>query len=376
MELKKTHLYEYHAKHGNVVDFGGFAMPVWYQGIQVEHNAVREACGIFDTSHMGRTWAEGPDVERFLNYVVTNDVSRLDVNGGLYTVMCNPQGGIVDDLITYKASPERFLVVYNASNREKDFKWLKKNSKDFDLKLSDFSDKIAMIAVQGPKAEEMLQKMTEEDLSKVGRFEIADLTISGYKVMAARTGYTGEDGFEIFVLDCPVNQPEKALKIWNDLIENGAVPCGLGARDSLRLEAGLWLYGNDIDETTNPLEAGLRWTVKLKKEGYFIGQRAIQMMRDEGIPRTLIGIKLDERGIPRHGYEVLNVNEEVIGEVTSGGFSPTLNIGIAMAYVPPEYKEIGTDLLIRIRKNLVKGKVVKHRPFYDETKYGWKRDKS
>lgn len=376
MELKKTHLYEYHAKHGNVVDFGGFAMPVWYQGIQIEHNAVREACGIFDTSHMGRTWAEGPDVERFLNYVVTNDVSRLDVNGGLYTVMCNPQGGIVDDLITYKASPERFLVVYNASNREKDFKWLKKNSKDFDLKLSDFSDKIAMIAVQGPKAEEMLQKMTEEDLSKVGRFEIADLTISGYKVMAARTGYTGEDGFEIFVLDCPVNQPEKALKIWNDLIENGAVPCGLGARDSLRLEAGLWLYGNDIDETTNPLEAGLRWTVKLKKEGYFIGQRAIQMMRDEGIPRTLIGIKLDERGIPRHGYEVLNVNEEVIGEVTSGGFSPTLNIGIAMAYVPPEYKEIGTDLLIRIRKNLAKGKVVKHRPFYDETKYGWKRDKS
>ena len=376
MELKKTHLYEYHAKHGNVVDFGGFAMPVWYQGIQVEHNAVRRACGIFDTSHMGRTWAEGPDVERFLNYVVTNDVSRLDVNGGLYTVMCNPQGGIVDDLITYKVSPERFLVVYNASNREKDFKWLKKNSKDFDLKLSDFSDKIAMIAVQGPKAEEMLQKMTEEDLSKVGRFEIADLTISGYKVMAARTGYTGEDGFEIFVLDCPVNQPEKALKIWNDLIENGAVPCGLGARDSLRLEAGLWLYGNDIDETTNPLEAGLRWTVKLKKEGYFIGQRAIQMMRDEGIPRTLIGIKLDERGIPRHGYEVLNVNEEVIGEVTSGGFSPTLNIGIAMAYVPPEYKEIGTDLLIRIRKNLAKGKVVKHRPFYDETKYGWKRDKS
>lgn len=376
MELKKTHLYEYHAKHGNVVDFGGFAMPVWYQGIQIEHNAVREACGIFDTSHMGRTWAEGPDVERFLNYVVTNDVSRLDVNGGLYTVMCNPQGGIVDDLITYKVSPERFLVVYNASNREKDFKWLKKNSKDFDLKLSDFSDKIAMIAVQGPKAEEMLQKMTEEDLSKVGRFEIADLTISGYKVMAARTGYTGEDGFEIFVLDCPVNQPEKALKIWNDLIENGAVPCGLGARDSLRLEAGLWLYGNDIDETTNPLEAGLRWTVKLKKEGYFIGQRAIQMMRDEGIPRTLIGIKLDERGIPRHGYEVLNVNEDVIGEVTSGGFSPTLNIGIAMAYVPPEYKEIGTDLLIRIRKNLAKGKVVKHRPFYDETKYGWKRDKS
>jgi aminomethyltransferase len=376
LELKKTQLYEYHEKYGNVVDFGGFAMPVWYQGIQVEHNAVREACGIFDTSHMGRTWAEGPDVERFLNYVVTNDVSRLEVNGGLYTVMCNPQGGIVDDLITYKLSPEKFLIVYNATNRDKDFNWFKKNSRDFDVKLSDVSDRVAMIAVQGPKAEETLQKITEEDLSKVGRFEIANLTISGYKVIAARTGYTGENGFEVFVLDCPVSQPEKALKMWNDLIERGAVPCGLGARDSLRLEAGLWLYGNDIDETTNPIEAGLRWTVKLKKPGYFIGQKAIQMIRDEGATRTLVGIMLDERGIPRHGYEVLNKEEKEIGKVTSGGFSPTLNVGIAMAYVPPEYKEVGTEVLVKIRKNLAKGKVVKHRPFYDETKYGWKRDKS
>jgi aminomethyltransferase len=376
LELKKTQLYEYHEKYGNVVDFGGFAMPVWYQGIQVEHNAVREACGIFDTSHMGRTWAEGPDVERFLNYVVTNDVSRLEVNGGLYTVMCNPQGGIVDDLITYKLSPEKFLIVYNATNRDKDFNWFKKNSRDFDVKLSDVSDRVAMIAVQGPKAEETLQKITEEDLSKVGRFEIANLTISGYKVIAARTGYTGEDGFEVFVLDCPVSQPEKALKMWNDLIERRVVPCGLGARDSLRLEAGLWLYGNDIDETTNPIEAGLRWTVKLKKPGYFIGQKAIQIFRDEGATRTLVGIMLDERGIPRHGYEVLNKEEKEIGKVTSGGFSPTLNVGIAMAYVPPEYKEVGTEVLVKIRKNLAKGKVVKHRPFYDETKYGWKRDKS
>ena len=375
MELKKTHIYSYHAEHGNIVDFGGYAMPVWFEGIQVEHKAVRDGCGVFDTSHMGRVWAEGPDTERFLNYVVTNDVSRLKPYGGLYALMCNPDGGIVDDLITYKFTPERFLVVYNAGNRDKDYKWLKKNSKDFDVKLTDVSDEVAMIAVQGPKAVETLQKITEEKLGEVGRFNIAEITVSGYKAMAARTGYTGEDGFEVFVLGCPLDKPDKALKIWGDLLEAGAVPCGLGARDSLRLEAGLWLYGNDIDETTNPIEAGLRWTVKLKKPGYFIGRRAIQQMREEGAKRRLVGLMMEDRGIPRHGYEVLNTEEQVIGEVTSGGLSPTLGVGIAMAYVPPEYKELGTEVYIKIRSRLAKGKIVKHRPFYDEAVYGWKRDK-
>jgi len=375
LELKKTHIYSYHAEHGNIVDFGGYAMPVWFEGIQVEHKAVRDGCGVFDTSHMGRVWAEGPDTERFLNYVVTNDVSRLKPYGGLYALMCNPDGGIVDDLITYKFTPERFLVVYNAGNRDKDYKWLKKNSKDFDVKLTDVSDEVAMIAVQGPKAVETLQKITEEKLGEVGRFNIAEITVSGYKAMAARTGYTGEDGFEVFVLDCPLDKPDKALKIWGDLLEAGAVPCGLGARDSLRLEAGLWLYGNDIDEGTNPIEAGLRWTVKLKKPGYFIGRRAIQQMREEGAKRRLVGLMMEDRGIPRHGYEVLNTEEQVIGEVTSGGLSPTLGVGIAMAYVPPEYKELGTEVYIKIRSRLAKGKIVKHRPFYDEAVYGWKRDK-
>lgn len=375
MELKKTHIYGYHAEHGNVVDFGGFAMPVWYEGIQAEHKAVREACGIFDTSHMGRTWAEGPETEKFLNYLVTNDVGKLKPYGGLYTVMCKPSGGIVDDLILYKFTPERFLVVYNASNRDKDFKWMKKNSKDFQVKLTDVSDKVAMIAVQGPKAEETLQKITEGDLSGIGRFNIGEVTVSGEKCLAARTGYTGEDGFEVFVLDCPVEKPDKAMKIWNDLVGAGAVPCGLGARDSLRLEAGLWLYGNDIDENINPLEAGLRWTVKFKKPGYFVGQRALQTIKDEGASKTLVGVMLEGRGIPRHGYEVLDLEEKEIGIVTSGGLSPTLDVGIAMAFVPPGFSEVGTELLVKIRKNLVKGKVVKHRPFYDESVYGWKRDK-
>jgi aminomethyltransferase len=374
-DLKKTQLYTYHAEHGNLVDFGGYAMPVWYEGIRQEHKAVRDSCGIFDTCHMGRTWATGPDVERFLNYIITNDLSKLEPYNGLYTVMCKPTGGIVDDLIVYKINDEKYWVVYNSSTREKDFKWLKKNSKDFNVELKDVSDQVAMIAVQGPKAEEIMQKNTEQDLSKVGRFNIAELKVSGYEVMAARTGYTGEDGFEIFAPDTSYEDPDKALKIWNDLIKAGAVPCGLGSRDSLRLEAGLWLYGNDIDESINPLEAGLRWTVKLKKPGYFIGQRAIQKMKDEGPKKRLIGLKMEERGIPRHGYPVLNSEHEEIGVVTSGGLSPTLGYGIAMAFVPNEYRKRGTELYIQIRKRPVKGKVVKHRPFYDDSVYGWKRNK-
>jgi aminomethyltransferase len=232
-----------------------------------------------------------------------------------------------------------------------------------------------MIAVQGPKAEEVMQKITEEDLSKVERFHIADITVSGYEAMAARTGYTGEDGFEIFIPGTTPETPEKALKVWNDLIGAGAVPCGLGARDSLRLEAGLWLYGNDMDESINPLEAGLGWTVKLDKEGYFIGQKAIQKMKEEGVKKRLIGIAMVDRGIPRHGYPVLNLDEEEIGVVTSGGLSPTLGYGIALAYAPPEYRKRGTELYIQIRGRAAKGKVVKHRPFYDDSVYGWKRNK-
>ena len=376
MDLKKTHIYDYHAEHGNIVDFGGYALPVWFEGIIPEHHAVRNGVGIFDTSHMGRSFAEGPEVVKFLNWVVTNDVSRLGPREGLYTVMLKPDAGIVDDLITYKMSEEKFFIVYNSANREKDFAWLKENSEGFDVELKDMSDEIAMIAVQGPKAEEILQKITEEDLSKVDRFTLAKLTISGYKCMAARTGYTGEDGFEVFVLDCPLERPEKALKVWNDLVEAGAVPVGLGARDSLRLEAGLNLYGNDITEKTNPLEARLRWVVKFKKDGGFIGREALQKVREAGVERSQVGIQVVGRGIPRHGYEILDeAGEEVIGEVTSGGMAPTLGYGIAMGYVPRELRKLGTPVKIRIRSRLVDGKIVKAHPFYDDSVYGWKREK-
>jgi aminomethyltransferase len=375
LELRKTHIYQYHAEHGNVVDFGGFAMPVWYEGIMAEHKAVREACGIFDTSHMGRVYAEGPDVVKFLDYVDTNDISSLTDGKGIYGNMCKPDGGIVDDLIVYKLSAEKFLVVYNAGNRAKDFAWLQKNTKGFKVKLTDVSDKAGMIAIQGPAAFDILAKISTTNPSAIERFNIAPLTISGFDCLVARTGYTGEDGFEVFILDDPVDTPMKSLKVWNDLVAVGAKPCGLGARDSLRLEAGLWLYGNDIDETTNPIEAGLKWVVKMKKPNYFNGRKALEGIIEKGVTRTLLGIQLTERGIPRHGYEVYD-GEKKIGVVTSGGVAPTLGESIALAYLPPEYKEPGKEVQIKIRTNLIKGKIVKHHPFYDETKYGWKRVKA
>ena len=376
LELMKTHIYAYHEMHGNIVDFGGWAMPVWYKGIIAEHNAVRNSVGMFDTSHMGRSMARGPDVERFVNRVVTNDVSKLKPSQGLYALMLRPNAGIVDDLITYKREGNAFFIVYNAANREKDFNWLKQNTSELDVKLTDVSDEIAMIALQGPKAVETLQKVTWEDVSQVARFSIAKLTISGLECMAARTGYTGEDGFEIFILDCPVSSPDKALKVWNDLVEAGAVPCGLGARDSLRMEAGLNLYGSDIGETTNPLEARLRWAVKFKKKGGFIGIAALQAARADGIKRIQVGIQMVGRGLPRQHYDILESDgERVIGEVTSGGFAPTLGYGIAIGYVPVEYRKVGTPVMIRVRKKLVEGKIVKSHPFYDDSIYGWKRDK-
>ena len=375
MELRKTHIYEFHAEHGNIVDFGGFAMPVWYEGIISEHNAVRDGVGIFDTSHMGRSMAEGPDTEKFLNWVVTNDVSKLGLNEGIYSVMLKPDAGIVDDLITYKMREDKFFIVYNAGTREKDFAWFKKNSEGFDVKLTDLSNKMAMMAVQGPKALETVQRICKEDLSKVGRFNIAKVTLSGLPCMVTRTGYTGEDGFEVYVPDSPLENPEKALKVWNDLVKAGAKPCGLGARDSLRMEAGLNLYGSDIDEKTNPLEARLRWVVKFKKPGGFVGKEALEKARKKGLKKIQVGIEVVGKGIPRHGYEILDESgEKVLGVVTSGGMAPSLGYGIAIGYVPPEYREIGNPVKIRIRKRLVDGKIVKSHPFYDDSVYGWKRD--
>lgn len=282
----------------------------------------------------------------------------------------------MDDLTLYKLENERFLIVYNASNREKDFNWFKKQLEGFDVSISDMSDDIAMIAIQGPKAEKTLQKIASKNLKELPRFKIAKSKILGYDSMIARTGYTGEDGFEVFLLETPLKNPIKALEVWNMLLDVGAEygikACGLGARDSLRLEAGLSLYGNDIDEETNPFEAKLRWVVKLKKASNFVGKDALIKINAEGVKKTRVGITLEERGIPRHGYEIWD--KEKIGVITSGGYSPTLDRGIALGYVPPSYDEIGTPVKIKIRDKFVKGKVCKSHPFYDESKYGWKRE--
>lgn len=376
MILKKSHLYQYHKEHGKIVEFAGFEMPVWFEGIIPEHNAVRNSVGIFDVSHMGRTIAEGKDVEKYVNYVITNDVSVLEPMSGLYTVMCNQKGGIVDDLTLYKLDNEKFLIVYNASNREKDFNWLKNHLEGFDVSIRDVCDEIAMIAIQGPKAEKTLQKIVTINLKELPRFKITKSRILDYDSMIARTGYTGEDGFEIFILDTPLKNPAKALDVWNTLLDVGAEygirPCGLGARDSLRLEAGLSLYGNDIDDETNPFEAKLKWVVKLKKNSNFIGKDALAKISVEGVKKTRVGIILEERGVPRHGYEIWD--QEKIGVITSGGYSPTLDRGIALGYVPTEYDKIGTPVKIKIRDKFAKGKICKSHPFYDETRYGWKRE--
>ena len=379
MALRHTHLYEYHRLHGKLVDFSGFEMPVWFEGVIPEHNAVRNAVGIFDVSHMGRVFAMGPDAEVFVDSLVTNDVSNLNSMEALYTVMCNDNGGIVDDLTVYRLSEQQFLLVPNAGNREKDYSWLLSHSKVFDVELKEVSDNIAMMAVQGPRAEETLQKVASKPLSEVKRFKCREIDLGGYKALVARTGYTGEDGFETYLWDTPLTNPVKALDLWEKILfagkEFGIKPCGLGARDSLRLEAGFSLYGNDIDEETNPFEARLGFVVKLKKKRPFLGREALVRINREGLKRRLVGLKIVGRGIPRHGYEIWKEGRQ-IGHVTSGGFSPTLDVGIAMGYVASEYAELGIEVEIKVRERFAEGKIVKSHPFYDEAEYGYKREKT
>lgn len=361
----RTHLYDFHLKHGKLVLFAGFKMPVWYKGIIQEHLAVRNGVGIFDVSHMGRVQITGREAKDFLNYVTTNDVSELTPMSAQYSTMCNEQGGIKDDFVVSRLEEEKFFMVYNASNRAKNFKWLKEQSKNFDVKVEDVSDEIAMFAVQGPKAEQTLQKVSSEDLSKVGRFKCTWTKIAGEEGFASRTGYTGEDGFEVFIWNTPLSNPEKALKAWEAILEAGKEfaiePCGLGARDTLRLEAGMCLYGNDIDEQTTPLEARISFVVKFHKKD-FIGKEALLKQNEQGLKRKRVGLTVLERGIPRPRQEVFK-NGQRIGEVTSGTFSPFLKKGIAMAYVSSEHAQEGTQVSIKIRDKHVKAEIVKL-PFY------------
>lgn len=370
----KTQVYEYHEKSGHIVEFAGFLMPTWYKGIIPECAAVRNAVGLFDVSHMGRMIVSGKSAEAFLNYLTPNNVAGLKPFQGHYSVMCNEEGGIVDDIIVTRYDQELFMLVFNASNRRKDVTWITENSKRFNIKLDHVSDKVAMFAVQGPKARATVQKISKEEVSKIPRFGCGWLTVDEVRCSASGTGYTGEDGLEIYVYDAPVDEPWRAMKVWNAILEAGREfdiePCGLGSRDVLRLEAGMCLYGNDIDETTTPLEARIGWVVKLEK-GDFLGREALAKQKAEGVKRLRVGMKILDRGIARAGHEILK-DGKLIGKVTSGTLSPLLGYSIATGFVPKEYFNEGEKVEIRVRDKTLAAEIVKM-PFYDTSKYGWQR---
>ncbi|WP_026572109.1 glycine cleavage system aminomethyltransferase GcvT [Bacillus sp. UNC438CL73TsuS30] len=361
--LKQTPLFETYGKHGaKVIDFGGWALPVQFSSILDEHEAVRTNAGLFDVSHMGEVLVEGKDAESYINYLVTNDVTKLSINQAQYTAMCYPDGGTVDDLLVYKLDNEKYLLVINAANIEKDFDWMKQQAKG-EMRLQNISNEIAQLAIQGPKAESIVQKLTDINLSEIGAFKFAQhVNLDGVTdVLVSRTGYTGEDGFELYLA------ADQAETLWEKLLEagseDGLKPCGLGARDTLRLEARLALYGQELLSDISPLEAGIGFAVKLKKESDFIGKAALIAQKESGLKRKLVGIEVTGRGIPRHGYKVVSEGGEEIGVVTSGTQSPSLKKSVGLVLISAKQAEVGTPLKVEIRNKMIDAVVVKT-PFY------------
>jgi len=377
-KIRRTQLYGVHQRTAKLTVFAGFEMPLFYRGIIPEHLAVRNSVGIFDISHMGRVIIKGAESEHFLNYVITNDVSKLLPYSAQYSVMCNENGGIIDDFVICRLEEEKFMMVSNATNREKDYNWLAGNTEGFDVKIEEISDEVAMLAVQGPNAEKTLQKISTEDLSKIERFKCAHSHLADVEVFLSRTGYTGEDGFEVFVWNASLTKPDNAVKLWNAVLEAGKTfgieSCGLGARDTLRLEAGMCLYGNDIDESTTPLEAMLGFVVKFHKDN-FMGKDVLLKQKNEGVKRKRVGIRMGEQGIPRPSFEIYSNKGENVGHVTSGTFSPLLHHGIGMGYVQTSHAQEGNVVDVKIRDKKAKAKIVPF-PFYDPEKYGYKRKPS
>jgi aminomethyltransferase len=361
--LKRTPFYEIHRALGaKIVPFAGYEMPVQYPtGITAEHKAVRERCGLFDVSHMGEFFVTGPQAVEFVSYVTTNDVAKLAVGQVHYSTILNERGTIEDDCLVYRFA-DKLMMVVNASNIDKDYAHISRHLSRFDAQLENRSDDLALLALQGPQAVEILRSLTRTDLGKIGYYHFAEGEVAGCPSIISRTGYTGEDGFELY-FDNRYAQP-----IWDALIGTGRVtPAGLGARDTLRLEMGMALYGNDIDDTTTPLEANLGWLVKLPK-GDFVGRDALVRQKEAGIPRKLVGFVLDDkRSIARHGYGVVYQGAPS-GEVRSGTMSPTLGIPIGTCYLPTAGAKEGTGLEIDIRGKRVPATVVKT-PFYKEASH-------
>jgi len=340
-----------------MVEFAGYEMPVEYSGIKDEHMVVRNSVGVFDVSHMGEFWILGPSALGLIKKITSNDPSALEPGQAQYTCFPNGKGGIVDDLLVYCFGPEKYLMVVNASNIEKDWNWVNSQN-DLGATLINDSDNISQLAVQGPKAVATLQKLTDRNLSEITSYTFITGSIAGVSdVIISATGYTGAGGFELYFPNA------EAEKIWNAVFEAGAEfgikPIGLGARDTLRLEMGYCLYGNDIDDTTSPIEAGLGWITKFNQERSFIDDNFLRMQKTEGVGRRLRGFVAIEKAIPRHGYEIANENGENIGHVTSGTMSPILNKGIGMGYIDKDYSALGTVVYIKIRNKLVPAEIVK-----------------
>lgn len=354
--MKDTALSETHKALGaKMVSFAGYNMPVQYEGVNIEHETVRNDVGVFDVSHMGEFLIEGPNALDLIQKVSSNDASKLTVGKAQYSCLPNEDGGIVDDLIIYKVKEETYLLVVNASNIEKDWNWIKSKN-DVGAEMRDISEDYSLLAIQGPMAVEKMQDLSSHDLSEIKFYNFVVGDFAGIEhVIISATGYTGSGGFEIYCKNSEVKQ------IWDAVIEAGAKPIGLAARDTLRLEMGYCLYGNDIDDTTSPIEAGLGWICKFNKQ--FTNSEALEDQKRRGTDRKLVAFELDDRGIPRKGYDIVDSSGRKIGEVTSGTMSPSLGKGIGMGYVPSVFSDVNSKINIQIRKNAVPATVIKL-PFY------------
>ncbi len=358
--MKDTALSAIHSALGaKMVPFAGYNMPVSYQGINIEHETVRENVGVFDVSHMGEFFVTGPNALALIQRVCSNDAAKLVDGQAQYSCFPNEDGGVVDDLIVYRLEIEKYLLVVNASNIDKDWAWINAHN-TMGAELKNSSENYSLLAIQGPKAIEAMQSLTSEDLAAIKFYTFKVNNFAGIDdVIISATGYTGSGGFEIYCKNTD------ALQIWSKVLEAGKdwgiKPIGLAARDTLRLEMGYCLYGNDIDDTTSPLEAGLSWITKFNKD--FVNSKALKQEKERGVTKTLVAFELTQRGIPRQGYDILNNQGETIGVVTSGTMSPSMNKGIGLGYVPVELKEVGSQIQIQIRKKTIPATIVKL-PFY------------
>tara|TARA_Y100001970_G_scaffold148438_1_gene182239 strand:+ start:971 stop:2047 length:1077 start_codon:yes stop_codon:yes gene_type:complete len=352
--MKKTPLYKEHVElNAKMVNFGGFNMPIQYQGISIEHNCVRNNVGIFDVSHMGEFFVSGKDSSAFLNYICTNDIYKIEINGAQYNCFTNNNGGIVDDLIIYRCNEQEYMLVVNASNIEKDWNWIKTNLGGYQCEITNESENIGLISVQGPKSIYLINDVFNQDFSSLKKFNFQEIFFYNSKIIISNTGYTGSKGFEIYI------NKEVISLIWNDLLikgeKYGLQPIGLGARDTLRMEMGYCLYGNDIDDNTTPYEANLMWATNLNKD--FIGKDRVINSMNKSLNK-MIHFKMIERGIPRNGYEICDASGKIIGNVTSGTFSPTHKTGIGIGYINKKFS-VGESIYLKIRDKLITAEIVK-----------------